>query len=124
MSLCRNSFHDAVDQNAVILTDVLARLATVEGRIDTTEAVVTKVALDAEANDVQLNVQLRAELNAVTSRIGDELRAENVKVQESLPGFRRWCKWLLLRRFHREFPSLRSPSSKGALTPLPPRLRR
>ena len=44
--------HGAVDQNAVILTEVLARLATVEARADTTETVVNKVAVDAEANDV------------------------------------------------------------------------
>ena len=81
--------HDVVDQNAVILTDILARLAIVEARADTTEAVVAKVAFDAEANDVQLDRQLRTELNAVTSRLGDELRAENVNVQESFRR-RRW----------------------------------
>ena len=75
--------HDSVDHNAVILTEVLARLEAVEGRVGTTEVVVTKVALDAEANDVKLDAQLRTELNAVTSRLGDELRAENSKVQKA-----------------------------------------
>ena len=54
--------HGAVDQNAIILTEVLARLATVEARADTTETVVNKVVVDAEANDLQLDLQLRSSM--------------------------------------------------------------
>ena len=75
--------HDAVDHNAVILTEVLKRLETVEGQINTIDLVVTKLGLDSKAHDDALDAQLRSELNAMTSRLGDELRAENLKVQES-----------------------------------------
>ena len=53
------AIHGAVDANAVILTEVLARLATVEPRADTTETVVNKVAVDAKANGVMRDLQLR-----------------------------------------------------------------
>ena len=42
----------------------------------------TQLGVDAKANDDRLDTQLREELNAVTLRLGDELRAENVKTQE------------------------------------------
>ena len=62
--LCAESERAAFPR-VLLIEDVLVRLAAVEGRTDTTEVVVTKVALDAEANDVQLDAQLRTELNAV-----------------------------------------------------------
>ena len=63
--------HSAVDANAIILSELLTRLATLETRADTTETVVNKVAVDAEANDVKRDIQLRTELNDVTTRLGD-----------------------------------------------------
>ena len=75
--------HDAVDANAVMMAEVLARLDTVEGQINTVDLVVTKLGVDTKAHDDAQDAQLRSELNAMTSRLGDELRAENLKVQES-----------------------------------------
>ena len=75
--------HDAVDHDAVILAQVLARLDAVEGKLTTVDVMVTQLGVDTKANDDALDAQLRTELNAMTSRLGDELRAENVKVQEA-----------------------------------------
>ena len=39
--------------------------------------------VDAKANDDRLDSKLREELNSVTSLLGDEFRAQNVKTQEA-----------------------------------------
>ena len=39
--------------------------------------------MDTKAHDDALDVQLRSDLNAMTSRLGDELKAEHMKVQET-----------------------------------------
>ena len=75
--------HDAVDHNAVILETILARLDFMEGKMNVAESVVSQLGLDAKSNDERLDAKLREELNAVTSQLGDELRAEKVKTQEA-----------------------------------------
>ena len=72
--------HSAVDANAIILSEVISRLVLVEAKAAETEALVCRVAVDAEANDVKLDTQIRTELNAVTTRLGDEIRADLLKV--------------------------------------------
>jgi hypothetical protein len=74
---------DAVDHNAVLLGDVLTRLAAAETKLNGAEAVVTQHKADATANATALDLQLRTELNAVTTRLGDEIRTDLNKVQES-----------------------------------------
>ena len=74
--------HD-LDEYAEWLTDFVAEVAP--GAVILGHSFVADVAEPyaehvAEANDVKLDAQLRTELNAVTSRLGDELRAENSKV--------------------------------------------
>ena len=76
--------HSAVDTNALILSEVLARLTALETRADTTETIVNKVATDAESNDAARDAKLRDELNTVTTRLGDEIRADLLKVDESI----------------------------------------
>jgi hypothetical protein len=76
--------HSAVDANAIILLEVISRLVLVEAKAAETEALVSRVVLDAEANDVKLDTQLRTELNEVTTRLGDEIRADLLKVDESI----------------------------------------
>ena len=75
--------HSAVDANAVILAGVIARLEAVEAKATENETLVTQVRVDAEANDVRLDTQIRDELDVVTTRLGDELRAALLKVDES-----------------------------------------
>ena len=50
--------HDAVVHNAVILTDVSARLAAVKIHVATSAQVVTQLAHDAKQNDDTLDAQL------------------------------------------------------------------
>ena len=76
--------HSAVDANAIILSEVISRLEAVEAKATETEASVVKVRVDAEANDLRLDTQIRTELNAVTTRLGDELGAALLKVDESI----------------------------------------
>ena len=76
--------HDAVDRNAVILTDVLMRLVAFEVHGVTSAQVVIQLAHDAKQNDDTLDAQLRAELNSMTSHWGNELRKENAKVADSM----------------------------------------
>jgi hypothetical protein len=42
--------------------------------------VVKKLAVDAEDNDVKRDLQLRTELTDVTTRLGDEIRTDLLKV--------------------------------------------
>ena len=51
--------HSAVDANAVILAEVIARLETVEAKATENKALVIKVRVDAEANDLRLETQIR-----------------------------------------------------------------
>ena len=74
---------DAVDHNAVLLGETIARLTKVENKLNGAEAVVTQHKADATANAVALDLQLRTELNTVTTRLGDEIRTDLTKVQES-----------------------------------------
>jgi hypothetical protein len=76
--------HSAVDANAIILAEVIARLEAVEAKATENETLVTGVRTDAEANDVRLDLQIRDELNVVTTRLGDELRSALLKVDESI----------------------------------------
>ena len=76
--------HSAVDANAIILAEVISRLENVEAKAIETGASVVKVRVDAEANDLRLDTQIRTELNVVTTRLGDELRAALLKVDESI----------------------------------------
>ena len=55
--------HDAVDHNAVILRQALARLDTIEGKLTAAETVVTQLDVDPKANDDRLDTQLREEFN-------------------------------------------------------------
>ena len=75
--------HDAVDHSALIHGTFLMRLALMEGKIGAAESVVSQPGFDAKANDERLDANLRKELDAVISLLGDELRAENVKMQEA-----------------------------------------
>ena len=54
-----------------------------ETKLNGAEAVVTQHKADATANAAALDLQLRTELNAVTTRLGDEIRTDLIKVQES-----------------------------------------
>ena len=74
---------DAVDHNAVLLRETIARLTAVESKLNGAEAVVTQHKADATANAAALDLQLCTELNAVTTRLGDEIRTDLTKVQES-----------------------------------------
>ena len=47
------------------------------------DVLVTQLGVDTKANDDALDAQLRTELNAMTSRLGDVFRAKNAKVQEA-----------------------------------------
>ena len=76
--------HDAVDHNAVLLGEVLGRLAAVERKLGSAEGVVLQLGVHATANAAALDAKLRAELDLVTSRLGTELRAENSRMEESL----------------------------------------
>ena len=58
--------HSAVDANAVILAEVISRLEAMEAKATENEASVIKVRVDAEANDLRLDTQIRDELNVVT----------------------------------------------------------
>ena len=69
--------HEAVDHNGVVLADAMQRLMVMEQRLVESAGSILQLAADAEANDERLDAQLRVELNAVTSQLGDELRAEN-----------------------------------------------
>ena len=60
---------DAVDHNAVLLGETIARLTAVETKLNGAEAVVTQHKADATANATALDLQLRTELNAVTTRL-------------------------------------------------------
>ena len=75
--------YNAVDHNAVILEEMMARLIAVEQKATEVSEATTKLGTDAKENDERLDLQLRAELNAVTSRLGDELRAENIKMAQA-----------------------------------------
>ena len=74
---------DAVDHNAVLLGEVLTRLAAAEAKLGIAETVVTQHKSEVMANATALDLQLRTELNAVTTRLGDEIRTDLTKVQES-----------------------------------------
>jgi hypothetical protein len=75
---------DAVDHNAVLLGEVLVRLAAVENNLGSAEGVVLQHKADATANAAALDAKLRAELDLVTSRLGTELRAENARMEGPL----------------------------------------
>ena len=63
---------DAVDHNAVLLGEVLTRLAAAEAKLGIAETVVTQHKSEVMANATALDLQLRTELNAVTTRLGDD----------------------------------------------------
>ena len=75
--------HDAVGHNALLLGEVLGRLTAMESNLGSAEAVVAQLGADAKVNDDALDAKLRAELGSVTSRLGNELRPENSRMQES-----------------------------------------
>ena len=114
--------HSAVDANAIILAEVISRLEAVEAKATETEASVGRVRVDAEANDVRLDTQIRTELNAVTTRLGDELRAALLKVDESITKLEAVVQRRLLQRPRQE--SINSPSPTGVSMPLLRRSRR
>ena len=72
--------HDAVDHNAVVLGEVMTRPSGLDQKLGEVASAFVQLGVDAKNNDERLDAQLCAELNAVTSRLGDELRAENVKM--------------------------------------------
>ena len=62
---------------------MLKRLTAIEENVSVSAQVIIQLAHDAKTDDGALDAQIRAELNSVTSQLGNDLRLENANVAES-----------------------------------------